>query len=233
MSKILRSVRKTLKIKKQTLQNTYGTVILPKGLILYHTSSSLFNPINKDSMIFFTFHPSEWSNFPDEVVTKVQLNKSLRLFFMVKNIYKFRIHSLLNTLTNSLDAPFKNLNKQYDINLKCYVPYLLAENLDGWFSTVENKTAVEIALINNPSYYTVLSTQKTVRRWVTEGDYKTNINYPVYTQQFPIKMCIHKKYKQCIEDYMKGEICFIFQLVLENAQMEYFDGPTTDILWKC
>ena len=223
----------TRKVKRQTLKNTYGSMVLPKGLILYHTSSAVFDPRINDPMMFFTFHPSEWSGFPDEVITKVELTKTVRLFFMVKTINRLKIISLLNTLTNSLDTPYKNLNKQYNINLKCYIPYLEAENLDGWFSTVENKTAVEVALINKPSYFKVLSTSKTNRTWILDSDYKNNLNYPLYTQQIPIKLHIHKKYQEAFDDYMRREHDFVFQIVLENAQIEYFDGPDKDILWKC
>jgi hypothetical protein len=184
-------------------------------------------------MIFFTFHPSEWSGFPDEVITKVELTKTVRLFFMVKTINRLKIISLLNTLTNSLDTPYKNLNKQYNINLKCYIPYLEAENLDGWFSTIENRTAVEVALINKPSHFKVLSTSKSNQTWVVDSNYKTNILFPLYTRQFPIKLHIHRKYKEAIDDYMKQKSYLIFQFVLENAQIEYFDGPDKDILWRC
>lgn len=218
-------MRQTRKFKKPTLQNTYGSMILPKGLILYHTSSTTFNPQN--SMIFFTFHPSEWSNFNDEVITKVELKKNIKLFFMVKDIFKLKVISLLNTLTKSVDTPYKNLNKQYNLNLKCYLPYLKAENFDGWFSTVE------IALINNPSYFTAFPTEKTNRAWAMDSDYKNNIQYPIYTQKFPIKLRIHIKYKPAIDKYMSTEIYFPFQLVLENADIEYFDGPTKDLFWKC
>ena len=223
----------TRKVKRQTLKNTYGSMVLPKGLILYHTSSAVFDPRINDPMMFFTFHPCEWSTFPDEMVTKVELTKTLCVFFMVKTILYLRIISLLRTLTNSPDTPFISLNRSRHNSIKSYIPYLEAENLDGWFSTVDNRFESEVALINKPSYYKVLSTLKSNRRLILNPDYKNNIHYPIYTQQFPIKLHIHKKYKEAIDEYTSKSYDFIFQIVLENAQIEYFDGPDKDILWKC
>jgi hypothetical protein len=151
---------------------------------------------------------------------------------MVKDINNLRIKSLLDTLTNNMNVNYKNLNKQYNVNLKCYLPYLKGENFDGWFSTVENKTAVEVALINNPDLFTVLETQRINRIWSSD-DYKTNIHYPINTQINPIKLRLNSRYKATIDKYMLENHYFPFQIVLENAVIEYFDGPTKDIYWNC
>ena len=224
---------RTRKNKRQTLRNTYGSVILPKGLILYHTSSAVFDPKIRGSMIFFTFHPSEWAFFRDEVTTKVELTKPVRLFFMVKTIFHLRIITLLQILTNNMNTMYNNLYRYKDINFDTYISYLKAENLDGWFSTVCNQTAVEVALINDSTYYKVLSTERTNRKMSLDTEYKENLYYPVYTQQLPIKLHIHRKYKAAIDDYMRQTHYYVFQVVLNNAQIEYFDGPDKDILWKC
>jgi hypothetical protein len=224
---------RTRKNKRQTLRNTYGTVTLPKGLILYHTSSAVFDPKIRGSMIFFTFHPSEWAFFRDDVTTKVELTKPVRLFFMVKTIYRQRIISLIHIIKNSNTIVRGHLYRHKDINLDSFIPYLTAENLDGWFTTVCNQTAVDVALINDSSYYKVLSTERTNREMSLYPEYKENLYYPLYTLQFPIKLHIHKKYKAAIDDYVRMGDNFAFQIILENAQIEYFDGPDKDILWNC
>ena len=229
----MQKIRRTRKNKRQTLRNTYGSVILPKGLILYHTSSYAFEPKKKGPMIFFTFHPSEWTDIDNDLVTKVELTKTLRVFFMVKTIIRGKVISLLNTLTNSLHINGKDLNKRYNKNLECYIPYLEAENLDGWVSTIENRVEVEIALINIPENFKVLSTERIKENWSSYSEYNRKKFNVIHTHQFPIKLHIHKKYKTIIEDYMRQTHYYVFQVVLNNAQIEYFDGPDKDILWKC
>jgi hypothetical protein len=223
----------TRKSKRPTLRNTYGYMTLPKGLILYHNSTNpTFDTKTKNSMIFFTFHPSEWQNFKNETLTTIRLNKPLQLFFMVEMIRNYQVFHLLNVLTNKSRSYVSNLDKQYDHNLQCYIPYLEAENLDGWFSSVEGKSAVEIALINRPDYFTVLSSG--VPQYDCRHDwFKTNFRFPIYTQKFPIKLHINLKFKEEIEKYAHNEPFTPFQIVLENAQIEYFDKPIKKIVWSC
>jgi hypothetical protein len=224
--------RFTRKIRAPTLRNTYGYITLPKGLILYNNSQSSFDTKTKNSMIFFTFHPSEWQNFQDEILTTIQLTKTLQVFFMVERIRSLKVFHLLNVLINKLQNHVSNLDKQHNHNLKCYIPYLNAENLDGWFSSVEGKSAVEIALINNPSYFTVLSSERP--KYDCRKDwFKKNFRFPIYTQKFPLKLYINIKFREEIEKYLEHEHYFPFQIVLENAHIEYFDKPIKKIMWKC
>lgn len=200
---------------------------LPKGLFLYHTSSDpVFKINNEKPMLFLVFHPSEWHN---DTIVKIKLNKPIQVLFMIDDIRKFLVYSLLSSITNKTTNR-SNLNKQDDRNLKCYIPYLKAENLDGWFTSIENKSAVEVAIINNPTYYTVINSGK--------GEYqidnfKLNVNFPIYTKDYPVIININKRYKRNIEKYMDSDHEYPFQIVLENAQITYFNAAIKPIFWKC
>lgn len=223
--------RLTRKSQKYKPANTYGFMILPEGLILYHkaTTPTFETKIKERPMIFFTFHPSEWRNLPDETYTTIKLNKPLKLFFMVDYIGHV-IKSLLPTLINQSFLYASNLDKNIEINLNRFLPYLKAENFDGWFSSVECRMEVEVGLINDSSYYTILS--KTEPKYNPISDLRyMKFRYPIHTKDFPILLNINEKYKDEIEKYMKKERNYPFQIVLENAKITYFNKPIKHMIW--
>ena len=117
------------------LRKTYGSVIIKKDTILYHTTDEEFSYRPNKPMLFTTIHPSEWEGINDYVV-KIQLKRDVELLFMISGFKKIFIFSLLN-----------NLSKQSDKKLKCFVEKLKEQNLDGWFSSIENKSQIEITII--------------------------------------------------------------------------------------
>jgi hypothetical protein len=155
-----RKTRKAPRSPLPTLRSVYGEVILRKGTTLYHTSQTPFTPNPTKPMLFTTLHPSEWVSHYDEYITPIILKRDISLLFMVGGIVNARILPLLDTLINQ---PGNNLAKQKDINLACYTRYLREEKFDGWLSTIEGKTSIEIALINDMSVYEAQSSIKLLR----------------------------------------------------------------------
>ena len=137
---------------------SYGKVIIPKESILYHTSDELFDFKNKNDkpMLFCTFHPSEWDSM-NEYVTFIKLKKDVSLLFMINECKKAKIFSSLNLFTNH---PNLNLAKKDEKQLFCYVNELIKENLDGWISSIENKTSIEVSLINDSNIFEPIKTEK-------------------------------------------------------------------------
>ena len=78
------------------LKEVYGDVILKKDIIVYHTSEECFNYKGEEekSMLFCTFHPSEYGMIGDNVTT-VKLKRDVSLFFMIEDIKKARIQDAL------------------------------------------------------------------------------------------------------------------------------------------
>jgi len=220
------------------LKKIYGEMILKKGSILYHTSDDSFQINYTKPMLFCTFHPSEW-DIINEYVTYIKIKKDISLLFMIETCNKARIFSSLNSFTNH---PNLNLAKKNPDQLSCYVNELKKENFDGWFTSIENKVTVEVALINNPNLYEVINTKKLRRNWRNGGEGKLKKwgkKYDICTIQMPVILNINKRYKDIIEEYKKYELNsgffkeFIFQVILENAIIHFHKGTIKKIKWNC
>jgi hypothetical protein len=200
-------------------------------------------------MLFLTFHPADWiKDYDSDYVTRIMLNNDVSLFFMIEFIKGLRIFSLLNSL---LGKEGRNMEKQNDKNLRCYIKYLDKDNFKGWFNSIEGKSTVEVALINNPSYYTILDSSVIQRRWNFSGNYKNDMYiprnlgtiYPISTEKMPVKLILNKVYKDMIDTFLKYEPKYesretIFQVVMSNAVIIYIDTKVTNnlknkIRWSC
>jgi hypothetical protein len=224
------------------LKNLYGKVILQKDSILYHTSEEIFNNKLEKPMLFCTFHPSEYDGIND-YVTYIKLKKNITLLFMIENFRKTFIFSSLNKFSNH---PNLNLAKKNDNNLKLYVKELKKENFNGWFTSIENKSSIEVALINDNSLFEIIKTEEFTRNW-RNGNNLNNIittknwgkKYPICSIEYPLTFKINNKFQQLLEDYincgLKSKFPYehVFQVILENAKIYYheskFDGKIT---WK-
>ena len=149
------------------LKNVYGEVIIPKDSILYHTTDIEYNSNKKTPFLFCSFHPSEWWNL-NEIVLRVQLKRNVRLLFMIKDFRKAHINSSLNELSNNSDylSKLKNMRK-----------YLLKEDFDGWFSSIENRTTIEVALINKLDTYEIISKESLLNNFsnLLNRNYRNNL----------------------------------------------------------
>ena len=223
---------------------SYGKVIIQKESILYHTSDELFNlKIKNDKpMLFCTFHPSEW-DFTNEYVTFIKLKKDVSLLFMIDEFKKAKIFSSLNLFTNH---PNLNLAKKHNNQLYCYVKELIKENLDGWMTSIENKTTIEVSLINDSNIFKPIKTEKLKRNWrngnLYEDEKKLKLwgkKYSICTIEKPVILFLNDRYKKMIEEYKKYEIKsgyfneYVFQVLLNNCNIYYHNEELEKITWKC
>jgi hypothetical protein len=236
--------RKHIKFIGGSLREFYGEMIIRKNTILYHSDDNIFSVKPEKPMLFLSFHPRDWHG---KYTTQIKLKKDISLFFMVNpdQYWGSSIRPLLNTLTKKKG---RNLNKQINSNLKCYIPYLIHENFDGWFSTIEGGTTVEIALINNLDIYDIISSELHNSTNYEYGRFNDNNNtlfipakygdkYPIHTSVFPIKLILNYRYKPFIDSYTEQSIKnyyeFPFQIVLKNSEIEYVKKEYKNIFWDC
>lgn len=238
---------KTRKSKSRSqavsLRETFGEVILTKGSVLYHTSEEPFKRRAKKPMLFLSFYPSEWEGFSDNYITRVTLLKDVSLFFMVGGLYKSRVIPLLDKLINN---PGANLSKQNDTNLECYVKQLKHENFDGWFSSIEGKHAIEVALINDESVFSYSKSEPLKRNW-NIGNYANNDTfvpkkwgekYPICSSTHEITMNLNNRYKPDIDVYIKyGKNTYpneyVLQVILDRAYIKYHPGSDKFNIGSC
>lgn len=214
------------------LRETYGEIIIKEGSILYHTSDKIYKFRSKKPMLFCSFHPSEYTGY-NKYLHYIKIKKDISLLFMINYIDKIKIYSSLNDI---IDHPNKNLAKKHDYVLKIMVKDLKKENFDGWFSSIENKPHVEVALNNDKDIYEVIDTKILKQNW-NNGRYKGDNNeiiikkdwgsIPICTIKIPVILNIKKKYKRMIKKYKDCEISskfiseYIFQIILDNAIINY------------
>jgi len=162
---------------------------------------------------------------------------------MIENFRKTFIFSSLNIFSNH---PNLNLAKKNDNNLKSYVKELKKENFDGWFTSIENKSSIEVALINDNSLFEVIKTEEFSRNF-RNGNNLNNIittknwgkKYPICSIEYPLTFKINNKFQQLLEDYinygLKSKFPYehVFQVILENAKIYYHESKfDCKITWK-
>ena len=224
------------------LKKSYGVMKIKECSVLYHASDKKFKHNTNKPMLFCTFHPSEWYG---KYITKIRIKKDISLLFMIDLIKNDKIWSSLNKMTND---ELLNLAKMKDKNLECYVEELKKDKLNGWFSSIENKTTVEIALINSSKIFEAIETDKLKKNWrngncANENNTKIPKNwgyiYKISTIERPVKLKINLRYKKMIEEYKKYEkrsgypFEYVFQVLLENAKIFYHKEDFKKITWNC
>jgi len=213
------------------LKKIYGKMIIKKGSILYHTSDNRFKENPNKPMLFCTFHPSEWDAH-SPYITFIKLKRNVKLLFMVDNIVRNRVLSSLNSFINHKNGI---MSKKYNNILKLFVNKLKEEKFDGWFTSIEDKSAVEVALINNNNIFEIEKTERLKKNWrngnIDNNKYiqkKWGEKYPVCSISKPIYIKLNIKYKQQIKDYIKYCIKtkfpyeHVFHVILNNAIIEYY-----------
>jgi hypothetical protein len=107
---------------------------------------------------------------------------------------------------------------------------LAEENLDGWLASIENRSHVEVAIVNDPNIFEVISFEPLRKNW-RNGNCLGRIPecknwgtlYPISSRSLPIVFQLNKKYKRLIEEYIqyglesKYPFEYAFQVVFENA----------------
>jgi hypothetical protein len=152
---------------------------------------------------------------------------------MIKDFRKAHINSSLNELSNNSDylSKLKNTRKYY------FREYLLKEDFDGWFSSIENRTTIEVALINKLNTYEIISKESLLNNFSNLLNHnnrnnllenkKWGILYKISSIDYPLIFNINERYKEKIKEYL--DYCskfgfindFVFQVILGNAIINY------------
>ena len=176
-------------------------------------------------------------------VSTIELQTDVSVLFMVESIRGMRVYSALTTF---LGKNGSNLAKMKTENLLKWIPLLQKENLHGWFSSIENKTAVEIALMNDDSVIKIVDCKPLQYNW-TNSKYNNVFGsfslvpkkwgtYEISTMSRPVKIRLNRRFQSQIEEYQKrveeedlrGTA---FSVLLENAEISYFDAPLQKCVW--
>jgi len=244
LKKIKRFTRKRTSLshkkKESPLRTSYGIVRLPKGTRLYHMSANPFCETPIKPILFTTLHPSEWY-MEGTYISVFELQTEVILLFMVKTIHTLRVISALNDF---LGIHSSNLAKQNYTRILQWIPSLEKEHLDGWFSSIENKSTVEFAILNRPSVLKLVECIPIRFNWNNSSYTDTmeiipkqwGTTYPISSLQLPVKFILNSRFKSMIEAY-KSQIDkedprgTVFSILLENAEISYFDAPIEKIQW--
>lgn len=221
----------------------YGSMILKRGILLYHTSDSsdFEEDSNNKPFLFCTFHPSEWSGYT--YVHFIRLQKDIRLLFMVKDIINDRI---ISALPDIVDDPRENLAKMptscnslsrklNDVVLSEIRVDLEKEYFHGWFTSIENKATVEVALMSGKNIYEHIKSEPLKRAWrngncTDDGEIFCKIWRKRYILSFiekGIKLRVHKRFKKLFRKYKLYEKKskyineYVFQIILDHANIKF------------
>ena len=224
------------------LCDTYGEVILPKGTVLYHTSNNKFELNSDKPMLFLTFHPSDYIKRSDNYVTKIIFNRDVRLLFMIYKIDdNMCFISSLELIVKK--TPFHNY-RRHDKNLSLYINYLEEENFDGWYSPY-HRYDLEVALINTPAAFSILSSVKCDWDWsrsqtINDTYYipkNWGVNYTISTNVFPVRLNLNIRYKEMIDKYIeygknKNFNGSTLLIILNNCELAYHNSVISKIIWN-
>jgi hypothetical protein len=232
---------KTRKRTKQgNIKTSYGIVKLPKGTRLYHASANMLCTLPQKPVVFMTLHPSEWY-MEDSYISVIELQREVSLLFMVNQIRKMRIYSSLNKYLGNENTNLAKMNYE---RIKCWLPFLQKEDLDGWFSSIENKTTIEFVILNNPSILKIVECLPIHFDWAN-SKYSNTMNlipkkwgktYTISTDINPIRMILNHRFQSQIEEYKKQVADedpdgTAFSILLKNAIITYIDAPLENIIW--
>lgn len=191
-------------------------------------------------LVFTTLHPSEWY-MEDTYISVIELQRDVKLLFMINAIHRLRILSALNTFIEDNNL---NLAKQNSTKIQKWLPRFQEAGLDGWFTSIENKSTIEFAIRTDPSVLKILECHPIRLNWKNSW-YTQDMNiipknwgtaYPLSSLEKPVKFILNSRFKPMIEAYQK-QIAeedprgTAFSVLLENAEISYFDAPVEKVKW--
>ena len=162
-------------------------------------------------------------------------------------IEKFKKKYIFSSLSSFINNKNENLAKKYNSNLYCFVNELKNENFDGWFTSIENKSTVEVSLINNLDLFETIKTEELRRNWRNANNLNNIITIKNWGKKYPIcsikKNIIFKlndRYKKIIEEYidygLKSDFPYdnVLNIIFDNAEFYYSKYDSNyQIKWKC
>jgi len=193
------------------LKSTYGSLIIKKDTILYHLTDEEFTYKPEKKLLYTIFHPSEWVGYDSEYIVRIQLKRDIEVLFFITG---FRKHYVLSNQEEKKSPEF--LQK------------LEKENLDGWLASIENRSHVEVAIMNDPTIYEMISFEPLRKNW-RNGNCLGGIPecknwgtlYPISSRLIPVVLYLNEKYKPLIEKYIQCGSEYALQVILENAHIQY------------
>ena len=221
------------------LKSTHGTVIIKKDTILYHATDEEFS-YRPDSHIRTVFHPSEWTGYDNEYIVKIRLKRDIEVLFWISG---FKKHYILSNQPEKKSKDFlKQIKNSKSFNLLCsndkviLTEQIRKEKLDGWFSSIENRSHIEVSIANDPSIFEAGPSEPLRRNWRNGnclGGSATSKNwgeaYPVSSRTLPLVFRLNARYKPLIEEYIRYgrestyPLEYALQVILENAIINYLD----------
>ena len=155
--------------------------------------------------------------YDSEYVVRIQLKRDIEVLFFITG---FRKHYILSN--------------QEEKKLPAFLEKLQKENLDGLLASIENRSHIEVAIINDPNIFEVISFELLRKNW-RNGNYLGGIPecknwgtlYPISSRLLPVLFNFNEKYKPLIEKYVqygqesKYPFEYVFQVILENAHIQY------------
>jgi hypothetical protein len=199
------------------LKSTYGSMIIRKDTILYHTTDKEFS-YNPDKKLLFTiFHPSEWIGYDSQYIVRIRLKRDIEVLFFISG---FRKHYILSN--------------QGEKKSTAFLEKIVKENLDGWLASIENRSHVEVTILNDSAIFEVISFETFRKNW-RNGHCLGGIPecknwgaiYPISSRTIPIILTLNEKYMRLIEEYIqyglesKYPFEYALQVILENAYIQY------------
>jgi hypothetical protein len=196
------------------LKSTYGSMIIRKDTILYHVTDENFVYKPEKKLLFTIFHPSEWIGYDSEYIVRIRLKRDIEVLFFISG---FRKHYILSN--------------QVEKKSTIFLEKIVKENLDGWLASIENRSHVEIAILNNPAIFEAISFEPLRKNW-RNGNCLGGIPecknwgtiYPISSRSLPVLLYLNEKYKQLIEEYIqyglesKYPFEYALQVILENTK---------------
>ena len=106
--------------------------------------------------------------------------------------------------------------------------------MDGWLASIENRSHIEVAIVNDPTIFEAISFEPFRKNWrngnclggITECKNWGTL-YPISSRLLPVLFNFNEKYKPLIEKYVqygqesKYPFEYVSQVILENAHIQY------------
>jgi hypothetical protein len=210
--------------------------------VLYHASDTPFRVRPEKPLLFTTVCPVDWEPQEGEYVTRIELLRSVVLFYMIGEFHNTRVRPVLDVL---IGKPGYNLNKQNEFANHCYQGYLKRDGFDGWITSVEGKQPVEIALINDPTLWRAHGESVEVGPDIT-GNYNKNTETPNHRwRDFPMRVVdpvfrVNQHWRPEIEGYLADcerrrclGCCTLARMFLAAGGVQYFEAPIGNVAWYC
>lgn len=193
------------------LKSTYGSLIIKKDTILYHATDEEYSYKPEKKLLYTIFHPSEWIGYDKEYIVRILLKRDIEVLFFISGFKKHYV-----------------LSNQEEKKSPVFLEKLAEEKLDGWLASIENRSHVEVAIMNNPTIFEVISFEPLRKNW-RNGNCLGGIPecknwgtlYPISPRSLPIVFQLNEKYKPFIEEYIQYGLEYALQVILENAYIQY------------